>query len=203
MNATTLPGTMLDHSMARLEMRAPVRAAAVGLAVVLTALAAQFTVPLPFTAVPLTLTPLVVMLTGAVLGSRLGFVTQALYLMAGAAGMQVFAPSPILPPGPLRLIGPTAGYLWAYPIAAFVTGWLAERGWDRSYWASLASMLAGLSIVFIGGVSWLVGLTRSVSEGIAQGFLPFILVDIIKVAIAALILPAAWKLLGANRGEPA
>ena len=198
MNATTLPGTMLDHSVARLELQAPVRAAAVALAVVLTALAAQFTVPLPFTAVPLTLTPLVVMLTGAALGSRLGFATQALYLLAGAAGLQVFAPSAILPPGPMRLIGPTAGYLWAYPFAAFLTGWLAERGWDRSYWTSLASMLVGLAIVFLGGVSWLVGLLGSVPAAVTQGFLPFIVPDIIKVSIAALILPGIWKLLGAS-----
>jgi biotin transport system substrate-specific component len=195
MDVTTLPGSMLDHSVARLELRTPVRAAAVALAVVLTALAAQFTVPLPFTAVPFTLTPLVVMLTGAALGSRLGFLTQALYLLAGAAGLQVFAPSPTLPPGPLRLVGPTAGYLWAYPVAAFLTGWLAERGWDRNYWTSLASMLAGLAIVFIGGVSWLAGLTGSLSGAIASGFAPFILPDIIKVSVAALILPGAWRLL--------
>ena len=199
MNATTQPGTMLDHSLARLEMRTPVRVAAVALAVVLTALAAQFTVPLPFTAVPFTLTPLVVMLTGAALGSRLGFVTQALYLLAGAAGLQVFAPSATLPPGPFRLIGPTAGYLWAYPVAAFLTGWLAERGWDRNYWTSFASMLAGLAIVFIGGVSWLTGLTGSLSSAVATGFAPFIVADIIKVSIAALILPGAWKLLGTRQ----
>lgn len=198
MNATTLPGTMLDHSVARLELRTPVRAAAVMLAVVLTALAAQFTVPLPFTAVPFTLTPLVVMLTGAALGSRLGFLTQALYLLAGAAGLQVFAPSALLPPGPLRLIGPTAGYLWAYPIAALTTGWLAERGWDRNYGTSLVSMLAGLAIVFIGGVSWLANFTGSPSRAIADGLVPFILPDIIKVSIAALILPGAWRILGAR-----
>jgi len=196
MFAMVSSGSMLDYSVARLEARTPVRVAAVGLAVVLTALAAQFTIPLPFTAVPFTLTPLVVMLTGAALGARLGFVTQALYLAAGAAGLQVFAPSPTLPPGALRLIGPTGGYLLAYPIAAFVTGFLAERGWDRRYVTSLASMLAGLAIIFAGGVSWLaISVTQSLPAAVATGFAPFVAFDILKAAAAALILPGAWKLL--------
>ncbi len=111
----------------------------------------------------------------------------------------MFAPSALLPPGAARLIGPTGGYLLAYPIAAFVTGWLAERGWDRNYWTSLASMLAGLAIVFIGGVSWLASLTGSPSRAIAEGLVPFILPDIIKVSIAALILPGVWKLLNTRQ----
>ena len=187
---------MLDYSIARLEARAPIRVAAVALAVVLTALAAQFTIPLPFTAVPFTLTPLVVMLTGAALGSRLGFAAQVLYLAAGAVGLQVFAPSPALPPGPLRLVGPTGGYLLAYPIAAFVTGYLAERGWDRRYVTSLASMLAGLTIIFAGGVSWLaISVTGSLPAAVATGLAPFVAFDILKAAAAALILPSAWRLL--------
>jgi biotin transport system substrate-specific component len=190
---------MLDHSVAQLELRAPVRAAAVLLAVVLTALAAQFTIPLPFTAVPSTLTPLAVMLTGAALGSRLGFAAQALYLAAGAAGLPVFAPSALLPPGALRLIGPTGGYLLAYPVAAFVTGWLAERGWDRRYWTSFASMLVGLALIFAGGLSWYaISVTHSLSAAVAQGFMPFIVKDVFEAAAAALILPGAWKLLGSG-----
>jgi biotin transport system substrate-specific component len=189
-------GTMLSHSIARFDARAPIRAAAVVLAVALTAAAAQFTLPLPFTAVPFTLTPLVVMLTGAALGARLGCLTQALYLLAGVAGLAVFTPSATLPPGPLRLLGPTGGYLWAYPVAAFVTGWLAERGWDRRYLTSLASMLAGLAIIFAGGVSWLaIAIAPSFSAALAAGFLPFVLADIVKAAIAAAILPAVWRVL--------
>ncbi|MGH9175545.1 MAG: biotin transporter BioY, partial [Vicinamibacterales bacterium] len=94
----------------------------------LTAAAAQFSVHLPFTPVPLTLQPMVVMVGAAALGSRLGAASQILYLLLGIAGGPVFAASPILPQGFGRLIGPTGGYLMAYPIAAFVTGWLAERG---------------------------------------------------------------------------
>ena len=195
MIATPLSGTMLDRSVAHLELGAPVRVAAVLLAVVLTALAAQFTIPLPFTAVPSTLTPLVVMITGAVLGARLGFAAQALYLAAGAAGLAVFTPVPTLPPGALRLVGPTGGYLLAYPIAAFVTGWLAERGWDRHYLTSFASMLAGLAVIFAGGISWLaISVTQSIPVAIAQGFTPFIVKDVLEAAAAALVLPGAWKL---------
>ena len=194
---------MLDRSVAHLELSALVRAAAVLLAVVLTALAAQFTIPLPFTAVPSTLTPLVVMVTGAVLGARLGFVTQAIYLAAGAAGLAVFTPVPTLPPGALRLVGPTGGYLLAYPIAAFVTGWLAERGFDRRYLTSVLAMAAGLAVIFTFGVSWLAWLARPVPSGLpaalASGLYPFIPIDLIKISIAAAILPTAWSLLGHRR----
>ena len=163
----------------------------------LTAAAAQVTAYVPFTAVPFTLTPLAVMITGAALGSRLGFLTQALYLAAGAAGLAVFAPSIVLPPGAGRLIGPTGGYLMAYPAAAFLTGWLAERGWDRRYFTSLASMLAGLAVIFIGGVSWLSTLPgQTISSAIATGFLPFVMMDLVKAAMAAQVLPLAWKILG-------
>ena len=173
------------------------RAAAVGLAVALTAAAAQFTLPLPFTAVPLTLTPFAVMLSGAALGSRLGFLTQVIYLAIGAAGVAVFTPSVTLPPGAARLVGPTGGYLLAYPVAAFVTGWLAERGWDRRYLTSLASMLVGLAIIFTGGVSWLSVLPgQTLGSAIATGLVPFIAIDLLKAAIAAKILPVTWKLLG-------
>lgn len=194
---TAATGTMLSHSIARFEAQTPIRAAAVVLAVALTAAAAQFTMPLPFTAVPFTLTPLVVMLTGAALGSRLGLLTQALYLLAGVAGLSVFTPSATLPPGALRLLGPTGGYLWAYPLAAFVTGMLAERGWDRRYLTSLVSMLAGLTVIFAGGVAWLtIAIAPSFSAALAAGFFPFIAADIVKAAIAAALLPGVWRLIG-------
>ena len=115
--------------------------------------------------------------------------------MAGAIGLQVFAPSATLPPGAARLVGPTGGYLWAYPIAAFVTGWLAERGWDRRYLTSLASMIAGLLIIFAGGVSWLSVFSYSLPAAIAAGFTPFIVMDLAKAAVAALVLPGAWRLV--------
>src|SRR5262245_7088189 len=109
------------------------RAGAVAFLTALTAAAAQMSAPLPFTPVPLTFQPMVVLVGGAVLGARLGMLTQFLYLALGIAGMPVFAASPMLPQGAARLLGPTGGYLMAYPVAAFVAGALAERGFDRRY----------------------------------------------------------------------
>jgi biotin transport system substrate-specific component len=192
--AHATPGSLLSHSIARAEVRLPARVIAVLLAVIVTAAAAQFTTPVPFTAVPFVLTPFAVMLTGAVLGARLGFLSQALYLAAGAIGLAVFAPSVTLPPGAARLMGPTGGYLLAYPVAAFVTGWLAERGWDRRYLTSFASMLAGLAIIYAGGVSWLSLLPgQTVGSAIAGGFVPHILLDLVKAGAAAKLLPVVWS----------
>jgi len=194
--STAGPGSLLTHATAHQHSRVWIQGASVLLAAGLTAAAAQFTSPLPFTAVPFTLAPLAVMLTGAALGSRLGFLAQVMYIMAGVVGLQVFAPSITLPPGAARLIGPTGGYLLAYPVAAFVTGWLAERGWDRRYLTSFASMLVGLCVIFIGGVSWLSMLPgQTLQTAIAGGFLPYIGVDIVKAAVAAGLLPVAWRLL--------
>jgi biotin transport system substrate-specific component len=177
-----------------------VRIAVVLLAVALTAAAAQFTTPLPFTAVPFTLTPLAVLLSGAALGSRLGAVSQVLYVAAGALGLAVFAPSATLPPGWMRLMGPTGGYLLAYPLAAFATGFLAERGWDRRYLTSLAAMLVGLAIIYLGGVSWLAAVFQpSFSAAVAAGLAPFLVLDLAKAAVAAWVLPRAWRLFGRDR----
>lgn len=167
------------------------------LAVAVTALSAQFTLPAPFTAVPFVLTPMAVILTGAALGSRLGALSQALYVVIGAMGFAVFAPSATLPQGFLRLLGPTGGYLLSYPLAAFVTGYLAERGWDRRYVSSGAAMLIGLAVIYIGGVSWLtVAFTGSVRAAFMAGVAQFVVLDVMKVVAAAMILPAAWRLVG-------
>lgn len=193
-------GSLLSHSISRADAGAPVRAAAVMLAVAVTAASAQFTTPLPFTQVPFVLTPFAVMLTGAALGSRLGFLAQAIYLAIGAIGLPVFAPSLQLLPGAARLIGPTGGYLLAYPVAAFVTGWCAERGWDRRYLSSFASMLAGLAVIYAGGVAWLALLPgQSLTSAIIGGFLPYIALDLLKAAAAAKILPSVWSVLGRRR----
>src|SRR6185295_11231055 len=136
------PVTLLDVISARSDA-APsfaTRAVAVLFFAVLTAAAAQISVPLPFTQVPLTFQPTVVLLSGLVLGPRLGAASQVLYLAAGIAGLPVFAASATLPPGAWRLLGPTGGYLMSYPLAAFVAGALARRGFDRRY---LTSILGG------------------------------------------------------------
>jgi len=190
-------GSLFNVAIAESTSAPAIKAVAVALAVGVTALAAQVSVPLRFTPVPFVLTPLAVLLCGAALGSRLGCLAQVLYLLAGAAGAQVFAPSVQLPPGALRLLGPTAGYLWAYPIAAFVTGYLADRGWDRRYWTSVAAMLLGLAVIFAGGVSWLSAMfTHSLAGAMTQGLRWFVALDVLKILAAALILPQAWRLAG-------
>jgi biotin transport system substrate-specific component len=170
----------------------------------LTAAAAQISVPLPFTTVPLTLQPMVVLVGSLALGSRLGATSQILYLAAGIAGLPVFAASATLPPGALRLLGPTGGYLMAYPLAAFVTGYLAERGFDRRYLTSVLAMFAGMAIIFTSGVLWLALFARTltgstpvgVQAALATGLYPFIVPDLIKLAIAAGFVPALWRVVG-------
>ena len=171
-----------------------VQALSVVFVAVLTAAAAQLSFPIPFTPVPFTIQPMIVLIGAAALGSRLGAMSQILYLMLGIAGLPVFAYSPELPQGFARLIGPTGGYLMAYPVAAFVTGLLAERGMDRRYLTSIVAMTAGLSLVFLGGVAWIARLAGW-PGALATGLYPFILVDIIKVVAAGLVLPTAWKFL--------
>jgi len=139
------------------------------------------------------------MLVGAALGSRLGAASQVAYLAAGIAGLQVFAPSVVLPPGAARLLGPTGGYLLAYPLAAFVVGRLAERGWDRAFLSSVAAMLSGLAVIYAGGLAWMVAYTGSFQAAVAQGVVPFVLADVAKAVMAALMLPQAWRFLSSDK----
>jgi biotin transport system substrate-specific component len=189
--------TLLQAVSARADFSSAVRAAALLFVTVLTAVAAQVSIPLPFTPVPFTLQPMIVLLGGAALGSRLGASSQLLYLALGLAGLPVFAASAVLPQGFARLLGPTGGYLMSYPLAAFVAGALAERGFDRRYLTSVLAMGAGLAIIFGCGVAWMawgaphVGLSAAVRTGLV----PFIPADILKVFLAATLLPAAWKFL--------
>jgi biotin transport system substrate-specific component len=161
---------------------------------VLTAAASQLSVPLPFTPVPFTIQPMIVLVGAAALGSRLGALSQILYLTLGIAGLPVFAYAPELPQGVARLLGPSGGYLMAYPLAAFATGLLAERGLDRRYLTSIAAMAIGLSIIFAGGVSW-IARVAGLETALATGLYPFIIVDVVKIVAAGLVLPTAWKFL--------
>jgi biotin transport system substrate-specific component len=171
-----------------------VQVLSVGFVAVLTAAAAQLSFPIPFTPVPFTIQPMIVLIGAAALGSRLGALSQILYLALGLAGLPVFAFSPELPQGFARLLGPTGGYLMAYPIAAFVTGLLAERGLDRRYFTSIVAMSVGLAVIFAGGVLWIARFA-GMETALATGLYPFIIVDVIKVVAAGLVLPTAWKFL--------
>ena len=204
--AASTSTTLVNALAARrgsIETARGIKIASVLFVTVLTAAAAQISVPLPFTAVPFTLQPMVVLLGALALGSRLGAASQVLYLAAGIAGLPVFAASGVLPPGPLRLLGPTGGYLTAYPFAALLTGYLAERGFDRRYLTSVIAMLAGLVVIYTMGVTWLGAFARTVegpapgmSVALLTGIYPFIVPDLIKLAIAAGLVPALWHLFG-------
>ena len=190
------PFTFIDALAARREAPlSALRAAAVLFVAALTAAAAQISIPLPFTAVPFTFQPMVVLLGGLALGAKLGLASQAVYLAAGIAGLPVFAASATLPPGPLRLLGPTGGYLVAYPIAALLVGYLAERGFDRRYLTSIVAMMAGLVVVYAFGAIWL-SVSLGFAGALAAGVYPFIAADVVKVVAAAGVLPGLWKLLG-------
>ena len=186
---------------------AAIRAGSVLFMAALTAAAAQISVPLPFTQVPFTFQPMVVLLAGLVLGPRLGLASQVLYLAAGVAGLPVFAASATLAPGALRLLGPTGGYLMSYPFAAFFTGFLAHRGFDRRYATSVLAMGAGLCVVYACGALWLGLFARTATgatgiglrEALLVGVVPFVVADVLKLVVAAGIVPGLWKLMGRDR----
>lgn len=148
---------------------------------VLLALCAQISIPLPWTPVPLTGQTFGVLLVAVLLGARRAAVTLALYLLEGAMGLPVFAPQGL--PGAARLVGPTAGYLWSYPLAAFVTGWLAERA-TGSIARLAGSLAAGQSIILASGCAWLallggMGWRAAFFAGVA----PFVLGELLKMAL--------------------
>jgi biotin transport system substrate-specific component len=151
------------------------------------ALCARVTVPLPFTPVPLTLQNFGVLAVGLLLGSRRGFAALSLYLVEGAFGLPVFSPS-ILGGGIAQILGPTGGFLMAYPLVAFVAGWIfersAKRGLRRFGWAALSAVAAEV-VLFAGGLSWLAVLTHSVSLALRYGLYWFIFAEVIKVLMAA------------------
>ena|SRR5258706_9014405 len=189
--------------LSTMTMRAPSRslqtaeqAGAVLFVTILTAIAAQISVPLPFTPVPFTFQPMVVLIGAAALGARLGAASQVLYLALGLAGLPVFAASPALAQGAARLLGPTGGYLMSYPLAAFVAGALAERGFDRRYLTAVLAMACGLTIIFAGGVFWLAAFVqaRGLAAALAAGFYPFIAADFVKLLLAAGVMPSLWWL---------
>lgn len=158
-----------------------------------TALCAHVSFLLPFSPVPVTLQTLAVLLTGAALGRRRGGLALLLYLAEGAAGLPVFAPVPGSPGGFLALLGFTGGYLWSFPVAAFVTGWFCERRLDRHFLTSALAMLPGMLITYLIGVPWLaITLHLNALTAIKLGMVPFIPGDVLKLIIAAALLPMAW-----------
>ena len=162
------------------------RVVAVVLGAALVAAAAQVTGVIPGTPVPFTLQPLAVLIVGGLLGPSLGASSLILYLVLGAAGLPVFTPIGL--PGAARLIGPTGGYLLAYPVAAFAVGRLIGKG-DGTRTARIAlAALAGLALIHLGGLAQLLILTGSAAQAARLGTLPFLVGDLGKLAIAVLVL---------------
>jgi biotin transport system substrate-specific component len=153
------------------------------------ALCARVTIPLPFTPVPLTVQNFGVLLVGLMLGSRRGFAALALYLAEGAMGMPVF--NPMGPGGMAQLLGPTGGFLLAYPLVAWIAGYVMEHGRKNFVRAAIGGLL-GEVVLFTGGLAWLAVLTHSVAQAFRWGLYWFLFAEIIKVMMAAGI-AARWQ----------
>lgn len=189
------PQTLADAAMPRAGMLQNVLL--VVAASLLTAAAAQAEIRLPWTPVPITGQTFMVLLSGAVLGARRAFLAMSLYLLEGACGLPVFSGGAA---GFLQLVGPTGGYLIAFPFAALVTGLLAERAWDRRPVTMFLTMLLGSSVIFALGLAQLSRFVPGTAV-FAAGLLPFIAGDIVKSALAAVVFPQAWKLAGGGNSK--
>ena len=169
--------------------RAVPRIAAVALFVIATAIGARISVPIPLSPVPMTLQTLFVLLAGAVLGPKLGAASQLAYLAAGIAGLPVFVGGA----GLAYLLGPTGGYLMTFPIAAYLAGVVVDRVPRRGIAGAgmlfVALFLVSL-VVLLGGAAWLGVLTGDLARALALGFVPFLVGDVVKVALTTLV---AWR----------
>jgi biotin transport system substrate-specific component len=148
------------------------------------ALCAHVAIPLPFTPVPLTLQNFGVLMVGLALGSRRGFAALMLYLAEGLAGLPVFSPTG--PGGLAQLLGPTGGFLMAYPLVAGLAGWIMERGRQTFLRAAVAGVLAEV-LLFVGGLGWLAAMTHSFTQALRFGLYGFIFAEVIKIMSAAAI----------------
>jgi len=177
-----------EHVAAAAQTRAPSLALPYQVMLVISgslvvAMAARISLPLPFTPVPLTLQNFAVLLVGLLLGRRAGFAAMALYLAEGAAGLPVF--SPVGLGGVAQLLGPTGGYLMAYPLVAYLAGWMAER--DRaSFSRSAVAATVAEIVLFVAGVGWLMVVFDAPLARAAQfGLYPFFFAEVMKVLLAA------------------
>lgn len=173
------------------------QATLVVLGIAVLAIAAKIKVPM--WPVPITMGTLAVLSIGAAYGARLGLVTILGYMLVGALGFDVFASSSADAAGLTYMMGGTGGYLVGYVLATVALGALAQRGWDRSFaWMALA-LLIGNALIYLPGLAWLGQLYGWDKPILAWGLTPFLLGDAIKLALAAMALPALWKLVGKAR----
>jgi biotin transporter BioY len=158
--------------------------------VVFVGLSAQLAIGFP---VPFTGQTFAVLVIGALYGARLGSLCLVAYVLAGAAGVPVFSN---FGSGVLFLSGPTGGYLVGFIAAAYVVGLLAERGWDRRVWTTVLAMIVGNIVLYTFGLLWLFCLMGFSTKVLVVGLYPFLIGDILKIILAAVLLPSGWKLLG-------
>ena len=156
-------------------------------------------ISIPFWPVPLTMQTLVVLVIGMAFGLKLGVATILLYLAEGAAGLPVFAGTPEKGVGLAYMLGPTGGYLIGFVPAAAVVGYLAGRGWDRSPLTTGAAMLLGNLVIYLPGLLWLGSVMGWDKPILAWGFIPFLAGDVLKLVLAAVLLPMLWKLVPKQR----
>ncbi|MCW2977785.1 MAG: putative biotin synthase [Actinomycetia bacterium] len=160
--------------------------------------AAQLSIPLPFTPVPITGQTFAVLLVGASLGTVRGGASAMLYVLLGIAGAPVYAHGA---EGWAVITGASGGYLISYPFASALTGWLAERRWDRRFSSAVGAMLTGNVLIYLFGLPWLaVVLNTSLEKTLEYGLYPFVPGDTFKLYLAAALLPAAWKFAGRRSG---
>jgi biotin transport system substrate-specific component len=159
----------------------------------LVALTAQYEIKLWFTPVPITGQTFAVLLVGASLGALRGATSLALYFLVGLAGAPVYSGGD----GGVEIVrGATGGYLVGFIVAALVTGWLAQRQWDRHFNSAVAAMLTGSVIIYAFGLPWLARTADLGLEGTLEaGLYPFVIGDLVKLYLAGMLLPAAWKLV--------
>lgn len=164
------------------------------------AVAAKIKVLIPGIPVPVTMGTFAVLTIGAAYGARLGLVTILGYMIVGAMGFDVFAGSSAEKFGLTYMMGGTGGYLVGYVLATVALGVLARKGWDRSAPKMAGAMFIGNVLIYVPGLIWL-GMLFGWDKPILQwGLTPFLVGDLVKLALAALILPLAWKLVGRARG---
>ncbi|OCW56486.1 biotin transporter BioY [Hoeflea olei] len=157
-------------------------------------------VAIPFYPVPLTMTTFVAIRLGLALGARLGTAAVALFLIQGALGLPVFAGTPEKGLGLAYMMGPTGGYLIGYALAAFAAGFLAERGMDRTPGRAFIAALVAGALIYVPGLLWLGALFGWDQPILAWGLTPFLPGDLAKAALAALVFPAAWAMIGRKGG---
>lgn len=176
------------------------RAVLVVLGIAALTVSAQIRVPVWPSPVLMNLGTFAVLTIAAAYGPRLGLVTMAGWLLIGAIGFDVFQSSTADNAGLAYMAGPTGGYLVGYVLAAAACGWLAERGWDRNVLTAALAMLVGNIVLYVPGLLWLGVLFGWDKPILEWGLTPFILGDVLKLALVAAGLPLAWKLLARKRG---